>query len=298
MHDTNSISRPGQRFKTVRALALAAVVLAFAPWLASAPAQSPACAESDFNCDGNPDFLWRNYGSDYSGVNGVWFMQGVTYLSYADLPTQSDLNWYIGGSGDFNADGRPDIVWRNGATGSNVVWYMNGTARIGTVTLPSESDSTWRIKGVADFNSDGKPDLLWQKDPGDVRVWYLNGATLTDSPSLPNVTDTNWRVNAARDTDRDGKAEVIWRKDSSGENAVWFVNYDTVEATPNLPVATTYANIAASSAARSAKENTAAAGPLPSVSYSYSYTPLNRSATYGLVDNYETQGSNMMWLMD
>ncbi len=27
---------------------------------------------------------------------------------------------------DFNADGKPDLVWRNTATGQNAVWYMNG----------------------------------------------------------------------------------------------------------------------------------------------------------------------------
>jgi len=29
--------------------------------------------------------------------------------------------------GDFNGDGRADILWRNSSTGENYVWLMNGT---------------------------------------------------------------------------------------------------------------------------------------------------------------------------
>ena len=37
-----------------------------------------------------------------------------------------DRNWTIEGVGNFNADRKPDLVWRNLATGQNVIWFMDG----------------------------------------------------------------------------------------------------------------------------------------------------------------------------
>jgi hypothetical protein len=38
---------------------------------------------------------------------------------------------------DFNSDGKPDILWRNTATGQNAVWYMNGVTFTSGVLLPT-----------------------------------------------------------------------------------------------------------------------------------------------------------------
>ncbi|UFP96680.1 FG-GAP repeat domain-containing protein [Gloeobacter morelensis] len=85
-----------------------------------ASAQSISCGNSDFNCDGHPDILWRNYGAGpEAGENAVWFMDGASYVSTASLPSQTDRNWQIVGTGDFNGDTKPDIVWRNKTSGQH-----------------------------------------------------------------------------------------------------------------------------------------------------------------------------------
>ncbi len=40
------------------------------------------------------------------------------------------MNWSIAGVGDFNGDGKSDILWRH-TSGVNYVWYMNGVTPIG-----------------------------------------------------------------------------------------------------------------------------------------------------------------------
>jgi hypothetical protein len=48
---------------------------------------------ADFNRDGKPDVLWRN---GVTGQNIVWYLNNATYVSYAWVLTNADLNWKIG----------------------------------------------------------------------------------------------------------------------------------------------------------------------------------------------------------
>jgi hypothetical protein len=43
---------------------------------------------ADFNGDGKPDLLWRNYGN---GRNAVWLLDGTTVISVLELPALPDV---------------------------------------------------------------------------------------------------------------------------------------------------------------------------------------------------------------
>ena len=83
-------------------------------------------------------------------------------VSWASLLTVTDQNWTIVGTGDFNDDGKPDIILRNTSSGQDVVWYMNGATLTSWANLPAVADQTWAIVGTGDFNEDGKPDIVWR----------------------------------------------------------------------------------------------------------------------------------------
>ena len=47
-------------------------------------------------------------------------------------------------AGDWNADGKPDLVFRNAATGVVFVWYLNGITLAGSDFIV-QIDPSWEI---------------------------------------------------------------------------------------------------------------------------------------------------------
>jgi hypothetical protein len=197
-------------------------------------------AAGDFNGDGKTDILWRYYGAEGAGLNMIWLMDGVVRMGgNIWLPRISDSDWKIKASGDFNSDGKTDILWRyHGAIGSglNMVWLMDGTDRLGgNVWLRRLADLNWRIEATGDFNGDAKTDILWrfygEVSSGVNMVWLMDGVQrIGDNVWIPREADLNWKVVGTGDFNGDGKSDILWRyygDTDSGRNKVWFMDGTT-----------------------------------------------------------------------
>jgi hypothetical protein len=187
---------------------------------------------NDFNGDAQMDLLWRHA---QSGENVVWFLNGVTLVSgtFTTPSALTDTRWQMVGTGDFDQDARPDILWRHDTSGENVLWYMTGTVlQSGTFLTPSSlTDVRWKMAGVADFDRDGRQDILWHHNTsGQAVLWYMNGSvlasgTFTDPPGL---SDVGWHMVAVGDYNADQKPDIVWRHQVSGQNVVWFMDNATL----------------------------------------------------------------------
>lgn len=182
----------------------------------------------DFNGDGHPDLLWQH---QTQGWVSAWLMNGVNQVSGVSLTPDRvlDTNWKIVATGDFNADGKRDIVWHHQATGQASVWIMDGTRlRDGRLLTPDRvADINWKIVGAGDFNGDRKTDLVWHnQSTGQISIWLMNGTTLIDgvwvSPS--RVADTNWKIRAVGDVNGDGNPDLIWQHATNGSLSAWVMN--------------------------------------------------------------------------
>src|SRR5258708_19048992 len=112
---------------------------------------------SDFNGDGKSDILWHN---SATGSNSIWLMNGTTISGGAtNLATVTDLNWRIAGSGDFDGDGKSDILWRHGATGEISIWFMNGATILSAPVFGAVTDLNWSITIVSAFVCTANTDI-------------------------------------------------------------------------------------------------------------------------------------------
>ena len=79
--------------------------------------------------------------------------------------------------GDFNGDGKSDILWQ-GSDGTPAIWLMNGMNVVSTGAAGSFNPGpSWQIKGSGDFNGYGKSDILWQGSDGTPAIWLMDGLT-------------------------------------------------------------------------------------------------------------------------
>ena len=103
--------------------------------------------------------------------------------------TLSSQSWTVAGSGDYNGDGRSDILWRNTSTGGNVIWRSASSATPQAVTMFS---TAWRVAGSGDYNGDQRADILWRNaSTGANVIWRsANSATITAVTSLTNLSWT------------------------------------------------------------------------------------------------------------
>jgi hypothetical protein len=86
--------------------------------------------------------------------------------------------------GDFDGDGRSDILWQHTGSGQLYIWLMNGTGAKASGSPGTVADLNWKISGVCDFNSDGRSDILWQHlVSGEIYIWQMNGTTVASHAS-------------------------------------------------------------------------------------------------------------------
>ena len=79
----------------------------------------------DFNGDGISDILWQNAGT---GAVYVWQIDnsglGIKAQGSVGASTGPGVQWQVKGTGDFDGDGRSDILWQNAETRAVYVWDM------------------------------------------------------------------------------------------------------------------------------------------------------------------------------
>jgi len=178
-------------------------------------------ATGDFNGDGKSDILFQ---STVNGACYVWEMDGLKPLAGGSdfVGTAVGTVWQVKATGDFNGDGKSDILFQNAIDGSSYVWLMDGLNRTAGDFVGKAVGLTWQVKGTGDFNGDGKSDILFQSTVnGACYVWEMNGLKLMAGDFVGLPTGTDWQVKGTSDFNGDGKSDILFQNIRDGACYGW-----------------------------------------------------------------------------
>jgi glucose/arabinose dehydrogenase len=196
----------------------------------------------DLDGDGQTDLLWHHLTQGwlaFTSLDGL--APGASAL--LEPPRGLSLDWRIAATGDFDLDGRADLLWRNNSDGRLQLWLMAGRVRRQEVDLFAGApvDLDWHLAAVEDLSGDGRLDLLYhhQVDGRLVAVLMKGTQLLFAVPLTPAVVAPGWQIAASGDLGGDGgTADLVWRHGPTGALAATFLEGTRlVGAAPLVPAA-------------------------------------------------------------
>ena len=183
---------------------------------------------SDLNADGHSDILLQNT----NGACYVWQTgdTGLTITANGFIGGDDGpgAKWQMKATGDFDGDGKSDLLLQYKDTGAVYVWEMNGkTIKAGGFIGGDDGPGAkWQVKATGDFDGDGHSDILMQyADTGACFVWQTGDDGMTvkkygfiggeDGPGA------KWQVKGTGDFNGDGKSDILLQYADTGACYVW-----------------------------------------------------------------------------
>ena len=168
----------------------------------------------------NGAMFWR----DQDGDLVLWRLHNGYSVFSNTLKAGTYASWTIAAVGDFNGDGKSDILWRDPGGTKAALWSFDGTKYteatiaaasskifgapdaifVGHFDSASQSApplaSDWTVIGAADYNGDGAADVALADTRGNAAIWQMQGASIVASGLVPASADmpytelTGWRM--------------------------------------------------------------------------------------------------------
>ncbi|GAA3896222.1 hypothetical protein GCM10022276_14020 [Sphingomonas limnosediminicola] len=173
----------------------------------------------DFTGDGHNDILWRQTSTgmvqEWASIDNGGAGSFAWKVDY-NLPTTQQFQTI----GDFNGDGRQDVMWRTtdgtlsewlGQVGGGFQWNPYSAFNV---------TNDWKVIGSGDFNNDGHDDLLWRQDNSGIVMEWLGNDQGSFAWNVNFDLPTSYHLVGTGDFNSDGVSDIMWRN-SDGRLSEW-----------------------------------------------------------------------------
>ncbi|MFT3897069.1 MAG: M12 family metallo-peptidase [Thermomonas sp.] len=172
----------------------------------------------NFSSDNRNDlFMSGTGGKLYLGISN-----GSTFVVQT-LPYTLDASQAIA-SGDFNGNGKTDLLLLNSSTGQIITWFMNNSTR--TSYTSQSLPAGLRFVAVGDFNGDKMDDLLFEGAQGSIYIAISYG-TIFQMRSTGLSHSSSYSIRGLADVNGDGRADILLHSASLNKLVVWYMDGTT-----------------------------------------------------------------------
>lgn len=196
----------------------------------------------DFNGDARSDLLCNNPVSGYTWIayaNGAGQFSGTGW--------ESHLNWCNAANsqltmGDFNGDGRTDMLCHNTVTGSKAIAYANSAGQFTGANWQSAMGTGWCRQAddtfsTSDFNGDGRADMHCHNRATGTH-WLAFANTSGQFPGTSWEGRLNWCLGSTErlhlsDINRDGRTDLLCHNSATGAKSIAYATTFGVFSGPN-----------------------------------------------------------------
>ncbi|URD62073.1 FG-GAP-like repeat-containing protein [Sphingomonas sp. KRR8] len=203
---------PGTAYQLVPFLTfqgLAAIQLSAADFVLFTRAVS-----NDLNADGRSDILLRN--SDGRLTDWIANPDGTFFSNHETALYSVPPEWKVAATGDFNGDGRADVLYRND-NGAITEWLGTGYGQfIWNEAASYPVDPSWTVAAAGDFNGDGRADVVLRNVNGLLTEWLgkADGTFFSNDAIATYSIPTDWKVAGSGDFNGDARADLLLRNDN------------------------------------------------------------------------------------
>ena len=147
----------------------------------------------EFNPDGRTDIVLQH---ETSRRVAVWLMDGtgINVASSAEILAIPPAGWKVVSTGQFNADGRTDIVLQHNTSRRVAVWLMDGNKVLSSAEVDRTPDAGWKVVGAA--TNTINTIVLQNETSRRIGVWLMNGSKVASTTEVDRTPDAGWQVKA------------------------------------------------------------------------------------------------------
>jgi hypothetical protein len=169
----------------------------------------------DVDGDGRSDLLLESEGLD---AFAYWIMDGAGILRYSAAYPRP-VGYASVARGDFDRDGRVDLVWASG-TDRNLLMWQATDAGFSTSTIGAYAPG-WSVAGAGDVDGDGRSDLVLAGSGAGAAAYWIMQSNVVSRYSPGLLAPLGYRLAATGDNDGNGRLDVTWDRVSDGSVMLW-----------------------------------------------------------------------------